>query len=935
MIYSNKLFQSIVFLQSVSWLLSSASGATNTCAVDLSSRASCGTSNNLQSSSDACLAEGCCWMQTFDSASSTNCYRPVASGLNGYSLSDYLETSTGFTALLSLSGTPNNVYGPDISNLKLEVVYHTSEIIQVKITDAKQARWEIPSTLIARHQADPSAKKLLQSSPTFTVKYTENPFTLQVIRTSDNEVVFDLDALIIYQDQYIEFSVLSNNQQRSTFGFGESTRTKQSLDLNHIYTLWAADIGAQTMYQNLYGSYPMYVQQVTDSSKGNVGSAHGGVLMNSNGMDVSILPDRINYKILGGVIDYYVLVGGANPKDVVSQASTVIGKPAMVPYWSLGFHNCRWGYSNIQEVEEVVANYSAAGIPLDTQWVDIDHMEAYRDFTLSSQNFPASEVQSFVGKLHANGQHFVPIVDPGIMTYSGYDAYEKGLQLDVFIKDLQGNNYYGQVWPGPTHFPDFFHPKAQDYWTEQLTNFHTLAGNDGVWIDMNEISNFCNQDGNGQVCNGWDPNNCDKYGCCLQCSQVDNENSFDYPKYHINNMYGKLSTKTVAMSNQHYGNISVYNTHNLYGLTEQIASNQAMKLARNKRPFVLSRSSFLSTGVHSAKWTGDNYASWDDLKSSIVSLLDFSIFNVPMIGADICGFNGDTTEELCARWIEVGAFYPFSRDHNAIDSIDQELYLWSSVSEAAKKALAKRYQLLPYFYSLMYNAHTNGQPVIQSLWMNFPIDSNTHAIDNQFMVGPAILVSPVLQSGATSVKAYFPAGLWYDYTTKKLAIDSTAGGKWVELDAPLTEVQTHIKGGSIVALQESAMTTTAGRNTPFTLVVALCPKNGAKGGLFWDDGEQIEITNYLNVKLQASIDSRGKGKLTSQVITDTYADAKNSIVGRVVVTGKGLTAPKQVVINGLVLSSSSWSFDAANQILTISRQGSVAALNDSFKIEWW
>eukprot|EP00599_Poterioochromonas_sp_BG-1_P003588 CAMPEP_0173147580 /NCGR_PEP_ID=MMETSP1105-20130129/9218_1 /TAXON_ID=2985 /ORGANISM="Ochromonas sp., Strain BG-1" /LENGTH=872 /DNA_ID=CAMNT_0014062089 /DNA_START=184 /DNA_END=2799 /DNA_ORIENTATION=+ len=872
-------------------------------------------------------------MQTFDSASSTNCYRPVASGLNGYSLSDYLETSTGFTALLSLSGTPNNVYGPDISNLKLEVVYHTSEIIQVKITDAKQARWEIPSTLIARHQADPSAKKLLQSSPTFTVKYTENPFTLQVIRTSDNEVVFDLDALIIYQDQYIEFSVLSNNQQRSTFGFGESTRTKQSLDLNHIYTLWAADIGAQTMYQNLYGSYPMYVQQVTDSSKGNIGSAHGGVLMNSNGMDISILPDRINYKILGGVIDYYVLVGGANPKDVVAQASTVIGKPSMVPYWSLGFHNCRYGYKNIQQVEEIVANYSAAGIPLDTQWVDIDYMEAFRDFTVSSQNFPASEVQSFVNKLHANGQHFVPIVDPGIMTYAGYDAYEKGLKYDIFIKDLQGNNYLGQVWPGPVYFPDFFHPKAQDYWTEQFTNFYSLVEIDGVWIDMNEIANFCNQDGDAQVCSLGDSTDCGTT-CCLKCSQVDSAHPLDYPKYHINNRQGKLAGKTVAMSNQQYGNLSAYDTHNLYGLTEQIASKNAMKQIRNKRPFVLSRSSFLSSGLHTAKWSGDNYASWDDLKASIVSILDFNIFSVPMIGADICGFGGNTNEELCARWIEVGAFYPFSRDHNAIDSIDQELYLWSSVSEAAKKALAKRYQLLPYFYSLMYNAHTNGQPVIQSLWMNFPIDSNTHAIDNQFMVGPAILVSPVLQSGATSVNAYFPAGLWYDFNTKKLAIDSTSGGKWVELDAPLTEVQTHIKGGSIVALQESAMTTTAGRNTPFTLVVALCPKNGAKGGLFWDDGEQIEITNYLNVKLQASIDSRGKGKLTSQVITDTYADAKNSIVGRVVVTGKGLTAPKQVVINGLVLSSSSWSFDAANQILTISRQGSVAALNDSFKIEW-
>lgn len=186
------------------------------------------------------------------------------------------------------------------------------------------------------------------------------------------------------------------------------------------------------------------------------------------------------------------------------------------------------------------------------------------------------------------------------MVYPGYDAYEKGLQNDLFIKDLQGNNYMGMVWPGQTYFPDFLNPRAQDYWTEQLSSFYSLVNNDGIWIDMNEISNFCNQDGNAQVCTSWDPNHCDSYGCCVQCSTVDPTNSLDFPKYHINHMYGKLSTKTIAMSNQHYNNATVYNMHNLYGLMEQIASNNAMKSIRNKRPFVLSRSSFLSTGVHSA-----------------------------------------------------------------------------------------------------------------------------------------------------------------------------------------------------------------------------------------------------------------------------------------------------------------------------------------------
>ncbi len=148
-----------------------------------------------------------------------------------------------------------------------------------------------------------------------------------------------------------------------------------------------------------------------------------------------------------------------------------------------------------------------------------------------------------------------------------------------------------------------------------LTNFFSSFTSNYV----TQISNFCNQDGTGQVCNNWDPKNCPN-GCCLTCTTVDPTNQYDFPPYHINHMYGKLAVKTVAMSNLQYGNVSVYNTHNLYGLTEQIATNNAIASIRQKRPFVLSRSSFLSTGVHSAKWTGDNGKFNISLEISMASL---------------------------------------------------------------------------------------------------------------------------------------------------------------------------------------------------------------------------------------------------------------------------------------------------------------------------
>ena len=149
-------------------------------------------------------------------------------------------------------------------------------------------------------------------------------------------------------------------------------------------------------------------------------------------------------------------------------------------------------------------------------------------------------------------------------------------------------------------------------------------------------------------------------------------------------------------------------------------------------------------------------ASWNDLKASIVGIMDFSLFGVPMVGADICGFLGDTWEELCARWIEVGAFYPFSRNHNTLGAKPQELYLWESVTEASQTYLGLRYSLLPYMYSLLYSAHTTGALYSRALWVNFPQDSATATIDEQFMIGEALMLSPVLRAGETSVSIPLP-----------------------------------------------------------------------------------------------------------------------------------------------------------------------------------
>lgn len=332
--------------------------------------------------------------------------------------------------------------------MSLDIYFETADIVRVKITDANNERWQVPESLVPRYHSTSKP-----SSTNYKFTYTESPFVFEIIRTSDLKSLFKLDSSsFVFSNQYIELTT-SIDTSAKTFGLGESTRLTQALSAGSRYTLWAADVAALDMYTNLYSSYPFYLQMID-------GASHGVMLMNSNGMDIYLESDYLTFKVIGGIIDLYVF-NGPTPTNVVSQYTKIIGNPTMMPYWSLGFHNCKYGYTSLNQVKQVVANYSAANIPLDTQWMDIDYMQNYKDFTFDSVNFPVAEVAVFVDQLHANGQHFVPIVDPGIMVSSGYDAYDKGVKEGIFIKDIAGNYYLGQVWPGPTYFPDFLNPSTQ------------------------------------------------------------------------------------------------------------------------------------------------------------------------------------------------------------------------------------------------------------------------------------------------------------------------------------------------------------------------------------------------------------------------------------------------------------------------------------------
>jgi len=770
-----------------------------------------------------CNERGCTWEPPTEDTLAPSCYFPEDYGYKAYK--DMYLIPGGYQVDL-YKADERTLFGDHFRNVSIVFEFQTSSRLRVKIHPSDTVRYEVPIAIEGTGEASEDTEYLVKC-------VYEPTFSFRIIRKSTGSVLFDsvLGGLTI-SDQFLQIASLLPSE--NIYGFAEQEQPSFKHSMNwKTWGMFTHD-HAPEGDANLYGVHPRYTVLEND------GNAHGVLILNSNAQDVTLTPaPGLVYRTIGGILDLYFFLG-PDPEAVVSQYTEAVGRYYVPPYWALGFHLCRWGYNSTANMYAAWQRTRDAGIPFDAQWGDIDIMDRALDFTINPTEF--NTLPDFVDYIHDVGMKFVTILDPCISTGEdpgSYPPFDEGTELDIWVKNASGQPLVAKVWPADNcFFPDYSSSVTAAWWVSNIERFHKDLEWDGLWIDMNEPANF--------VAGSVD-------GCP--------ENKLNYPPYKPYTEGPDLLQKTICMDAQHSWG-SHYDTHSMFGWAETVPTLAGVRQATNKRGLVLSRSTFVGSGRWTAHWLGDNWSQWDNLHYSIIGMLQFNQFGIPLVGADICGFIGDAEEEMCARWHQLGAFYPFSRNHNVLDAKDQDPGVWEGgrVARVAKWALSMKYQLLPYLYTLFYKHSHFGNTVVRPIWHEFPTDPVTYDIDTQFMWGSGLLISPVIEPGKTARSLYLPpTGVWY-YEGAAVAGGSVTATS--DLDADLPKIPLHFRGGNIIPTQDlknGDQTTADGRKNNMTLGVFLDEEDAAVGELYLDDGESVdaEIENYSLIKFEA-----GNGAMT-------------------------------------------------------------------------
>lgn len=485
---------------------------------------------------------------------------------------------------------------------------------------------------------------------------------------------------------------------------------------------------------------------------------------------------------VGDCIDYYFMYGG-NADGVIACMRDLTGQAPMFPLWTYGFWQSKERYKSQDELVGVVKKYRELQVPLDGIIQDWQYWgNNYLWNAMDFLNPDFYNPKKMVNDVHNQHAHMIISIwnSFGPQTKQYRDLEKIGALMNFSTWPQSGVD----KWPPNREYPsgvrvyDPYNPVARDIFWKYINAGLFSIGLDGWWMDSSE------------------PDHLD-----FKPSDLDNKTYLGS----FRKVRNAFPLMTVGGVYQHQRAVD-----------------------SSKRVFILTRSAFAGQQRYGANtWSGDVTSSWNALRNQISAGLNFSLTGIPYWNADIGGFflsrfpkklEDPEYRELYVRWLEFGTFTPMMRSHGA--DAPREIYQFGKKGDKPYDAIEKyiniRYRLLPYIYSTSWDVTANQSSMMRALMMDFPKDKNALDINDQFMLGKSLLVSPVTKamyikpvvkgrdssyvedfSTIKSKETYLPGGAdWYDFWTG----EKLAGGNKVNKDAPLDIIPLYVKAGSILPI---------------------------------------------------------------------------------------------------------------------------------------
>jgi alpha-D-xyloside xylohydrolase len=462
----------------------------------------------------------------------------------------------------------------------------------------------------------------------------------------------------------------------------------------------------------------------------------------------------------GTMVDYYFIYG-PDFDTVIASFRNATGNAPMFPKWAFGLFQSQDRYKSQAEVLSVKDNYRNNNIPVDCIVQDWFYWEpnVIGSHVMWPERYP--NPKAMVDELHKANIHAMisiwPVMAKGTQTYD--QMSHAGAMTDIRWDNVMTHTL--------DQYYDAHSAQARDlYWKQANDSLISRYNWDAWWVD--------------------------------QC-EPDNGNDIDARR---------KSHFAIGRGIDYMNTFSLMHSEGLY--------THWRKDIPNKRPFFLIRQAFAGMQRNSATlWSSDITCTWRAYKSQVPQGINACASGIPFWTSDIGGYHyhwnaPDWTlpvnRELFTRWFQFGAFSPIFRIHGK-----GERAMFSNNWDAPMKAILLkydnlRYRLMPYIYSLSWKVTSEGYTMMRSLAFDFREDAGIQSIPDQYMFGPAFMVSPVTQRMYSlpnskdikkTRKVYLPkANSWYDFWTGKLI----QGGQTIDAAAPIETLPLFIKAGSIVPM---------------------------------------------------------------------------------------------------------------------------------------